>query len=295
MVGAEARRRESSLKYSIITFPAAVRVEGVSQALEGAENKRCVLAFCCKDQKLPPLGGLKPHRLLIQADVQHWLYSLWDLSGEKHTEADKLKMSETNFPSTFLVVIGEILLVNLCGIYSQQSLPLRIQMKGSFLTIIVLLIESKCHAFYPEQTEYPASKTTQNRTTFSLVQGRRPLSWSSPVLYRPVWLPPAGNGFPLQTGFPWPVEPALPAPQQAESWGNTAPKERSSVLDPEEGAPPWMEEQGGASSRGCLTFPRVTEWQVPAFIDSLPHSLTVLVLIIKSFKFDRTFQYLILQ
>lgn len=147
-------------------------MEGVSRALEGAENKRCVLAFCCKDQKFPTLGGLKPHRLLIQANVQHWLYSLWDLSGEKHTEAAKLKMSETNFPSTFLVVIGEILLFNLCGIYSQQSLPLRFQMKGSFLTIIVSLIANKCHAFYPEQTQYPASETTQNRTTFPLVQGR---------------------------------------------------------------------------------------------------------------------------
>lgn len=77
------------------------------------------------------------------------------------------------------------------------------------------------------------------------------------------------------------MEPALPAPQQAESWGNAAPKEWSSVLDPEEGAPPWMGEQRGARSGGCLTFPRVTEWQAAAFIDSLPHSLTVLVLIIK--------------
>lgn len=93
----------------------------------------------------------------------------YGICWEKNTEAAKLKISETTFPSAFLVVIWEILLVNLCGIYSQQSLPLRVQMKGLFLTIIVLLIANKCHAFCAEETQYPASETTQNRTSFSLV------------------------------------------------------------------------------------------------------------------------------
>ena len=84
-------------------------------------------------------------------------------------------------------------------------------------------------------------------------------------------------------GFQWPVEPTLPGRAAASELGNTAPKERSSVLDPEEGPHPWMGEQRGARSRGCLTFPRATEWQVVTLIDFLPHSLTALVIIIKSF------------